>query len=230
MIFITNLAYIPVRTADSDRAEMTSQLLYGEPYEVIQSTDKWIYIKCLNDNYHGWIDKVQHKKSQITDEKPKHSDIQILNHRTSINNQNYSIGSQFENKDLTFEKRDLIQVATDFLNTPYLWGGKSIWGCDCSGFVQSVFKCANIFLPRDAYQQAEIGETINLFEESKALDLAFFDNADGKITHVGIIYEAGKIIHASGWVKIEPLDQEGIYSNSEKKYTHKLRIIKRILK
>ena len=95
--------------------------------------------------------------------------------------------------------------------------------------MQMVFKQCGVQLPRDAYQQAELGETLNFVNESKCGDLAFFDNENGKITHVGMMLDNEKIIHASGKVRIDLLDHHGILNVQEKNYSHKLRIIKRIL-
>ncbi|MGE3825539.1 MAG: C40 family peptidase, partial [Bacteroidia bacterium] len=121
------------------------------------------------------------------------------------------------------------EYATVFLNAPYLWGGRSVFGIDCSGFTQVVFKMAGIQLKRDAYQQAEQGITLSFVEEAQTGDLAFFDNEEGKIVHTGIVLSQGKIIHASGKVRIDKLDHQGIYNHDTKKYSHKLRLIKRVL-
>ncbi len=120
-------------------------------------------------------------------------------------------------------------TAKSFLNTPYLWGGRTHYGIDCSGFTQAVFKLQGIHLRRDAWMQAEQGETVDFLAEAKMGDLAFFDNAEGKITHVGIMLNNEQIIHASGRVKIDSMDSQGIYSEELKRTTHKLRIIKRII-
>lgn len=121
------------------------------------------------------------------------------------------------------------EYATVFLNAPYLWGGRSVFGIDCSGFTQVVFKMAGIQLKRDAYQQAEQGITLSFVEEAQTGDLAFFDNEEGKIIHTGIVLPQGKIIHASGKVRVDKLDHQGIFNNDTKKYSHKLRLIKRVL-
>ncbi|NTW32657.1 MAG: C40 family peptidase, partial [Bacteroidetes bacterium] len=123
----------------------------------------------------------------------------------------------------------IVENAYMYLDAPYLWGGRSPFGIDCSGFVQMVYKLIGIRLPRDASQQASQGTTINFLSEAVPGDIAFFDNEDGIIVHTGIIINNGQIIHASGRVRIDNLDHEGIFQVKTKKYTHKLRLIKRII-
>lgn len=121
------------------------------------------------------------------------------------------------------------EAARFYLNAPYLWGGRSLYGIDCSGFAQIVFKHFGINIPRDAYQQAEKGETINFLQETRPGDLVFFDKKDGKIAHVGILLNDSEVIHASGEVRVDKIDENGIFNVEQNKYTHQLRIIKRIV-
>jgi cell wall-associated NlpC family hydrolase len=121
----------------------------------------------------------------------------------------------------------ILQIAMKYLNTPYLWGGRSVFGIDCSGFVQQVYRFFGIKLPRDAYQQAIEGELIGFLQESKCGDLAYFDNQEGKIIHVGILIDAETIIHASGKVRIDKIDNLGILNTDTGERSHQLRIIKR---
>ncbi len=121
------------------------------------------------------------------------------------------------------------QLTYRYLNTPYLWGGKSSVGIDCSGFTQQVFKILGIPLLRDAYQQATQGEAVNSLVEATCGDLAFFDNEQSRITHVGIMIDNKTIIHASGYVRIDKIDEEGITHSITGKRTHKLWGVKRMI-
>ena len=146
----------------------------------------------------------------------------------TIDSTNYKLQSTATKPSHNSFAQEILQVAKFYLNAPYLWGGRSVFGIDCSGFTQIVFKQFNLYLHRDAYQQAQQGELINFLEEAKTGDLAFFDNSDGHITHVGIIIDNNKIIHASGKVRIDFIDSQGIFNHELQRYTHTLRIIKRI--
>ncbi|PLX10217.1 MAG: hypothetical protein C0594_05205 [Marinilabiliales bacterium] len=123
----------------------------------------------------------------------------------------------------------IVEIAKNYLNSPYLWGGKSPYGIDCSGFTQVLYKICNIKIPRDASQQVNLGKTLNFINEAQAGDLAFFDNDEGSITHVGMYLGDGKIIHASGKVRIDTLDHQGIYNLDTRRYSHKLRVIQSII-
>jgi cell wall-associated NlpC family hydrolase len=125
--------------------------------------------------------------------------------------------------------KGIAENAYMYLHSPYLWGGRTPFGIDCSGFTQMVYKLAGIKLKRDAWQQAEQGSLIHLVDEARQGDLAFFDNDEGRIIHVGIVLPNNKIIHASGKVRLDSLDHHGIFNQETKKYTHNLRLIKRFV-
>jgi cell wall-associated NlpC family hydrolase len=129
----------------------------------------------------------------------------------------------------TSTEDNLINLAESYVNSPYLWGGRSPYGIDCSGLTQVIFKMIGISLPRDASQQVGMGNTVDFINLTRVGDLAFFDDEEGNIIHVGIVLPDNKIIHSSGYVKIDLLDQQGIYNAKHKRYSHKLRVIKRIL-
>jgi hypothetical protein len=246
---------IAIRSIPSERAEMVSQLLFGETFAIEEVTGNWVRILNAADNYEGWVDKklvsylteddfnqwnsVQHQKvsipyTTITENdtlKPivAGSNLPIADHSGtfSIAGIRYTYPHSVikeKNEEIT-----LTSLAKKFLNAPYLWGGKSILGIDCSGFVQLVYSIYGINLPRDASKQIALGKTINFISEAKPGDLAFFDNEIGDIVHVGMLLSTHEIIHASGFVKIESVDHQGIFNQESAKYSHKLRIIKRIV-
>ena len=126
-------------------------------------------------------------------------------------------------------RESIALTAKELLNIPYLWGGRNFFGVDCSGLVHLVYKVNGIKMPRDSYQQAEIGTPLSFVEESQPGDLAFFENSEGKIIHVGIMLENQKIIHCSGKVRIDELDSSGIFNKEINEHTHKLRFVKNVL-
>ena len=246
------LSQIPGRKKAADSSEMITQLLFGETFEVLEEQEKWILIKQSLDDYESYLDKKQctfisnSTYDLINSETPKYSGdlLQIITNKVSGEVFPLVIGSRLplikdstliiENQSFEFdgtviekvECNRVLELAFSYLNSPYLWGGKSPMGIDCSGFTQSVYKLLGTNIPRDAYQQAEIGATLNFVEEAKAGDLAYFDNDEGRIIHVGIMMGNGKIIHASGKVRIDLIDHYGIYNEETKSYSHKLRLIK----
>lgn len=148
----------------------------------------------------------------------------------TIANTHYKIERNISVKTVEADTRSkIINTALKYFNAPYLWGGRTPLGIDCSGLTQIVYKIAGLNLPRDAYQQAQLGEHFSFLEEALPGDLAFFDNELGEIIHVGIIWEKNKIIHASGKVRIDNIDHAGIFNLETHRYTHQLRLMKRIV-
>ena len=252
---ICNLSIIPVRIEPNDTTEMVSQVLFGEHFKVLELRKNWSKIRIAFDNYEGWIDNKQYE--QISEEtynelqnSPTTLAAELIDFATDENNQfsTVCIGSNlplFNTKNLVLNttkfhyegaivnsitpKNEIIDIAYKFLNTPYLWGGKTPFGIDCSGFTQMVYKLCGYKLLRDASQQATQGEVLSFIEESEPGDLAFFDNSEGIITHVGIIMKDNYIIHAHGKVRIDMIDHSGIFNLDSQKHTHKLRVIKKII-
>ena len=236
---------------------MVTQILFGETYSILEERGNWLLVRMHLDNYEGWIDRKQSLAvSDEFIEKTKNSSNHIIIDKTAEcyckNDSTHSLlgkgsrlplatGSMFHlgHKTYTtisktkaipkkFSVSKVAVTAMDYLNVPYLWGGRSIMGIDCSGLVQIVYHMCGLDLPRDSSQQAIAGNAIDFVDEAQAGDLAFFDNPAGEIIHVGIITEPGKIIHASGRVKIDKIDHNGIFSLEQGTYTHSLRIIKRL--
>ena len=250
---LSNLSIIPVRSEATDLSEMVNQILFGEQYKIIESRKKFSKIRLAHDKYEGWIcnkqlleiDKVDYD-NLLSSEKNYTTDVLDIIKCDSF--QTIVMGSvlpkiqdsifKFNNTDYTFEgltvigkqeKEILITNAMMYLNSPYLWGGRTPFGVDCSGLSQMVYRLNGIDIPRDADEQSEVGTTLSFVEESEPGDLAFFDNAEGKIVHVGIILENSHIIHASGKVRIDRIDQQGIFNTDLSSHTHKLRLIKQII-
>jgi cell wall-associated NlpC family hydrolase len=227
---IVFLSVAPMRKEPSDKAEMVNQILFGETFDILEKQEKWTKIKLHHDKYEGWIDNKQFtiNNSRLTIHNSKKIIADLFIKRT---NTILPLGS-FVDFDVKENKKTLLQTAKLFLNTPYLWGGRTFAGIDCSGFTQVVFRVYSIKLLRDAYQQQTQGKKITL-KNAETNDLAFFSNADGRVTHVGIVIKdknSLKIIHASGKVRIDNLNEQGIFNEETQTYSHHLHSIKRITK
>ncbi|CEJ70820.1 Gamma-D-glutamyl-L-lysine endopeptidase [Chryseobacterium oranimense G311] len=234
---ICNVTVAPVRADSSDRAEIVTEILFGESADILEVNKNWTRIRMHYDGYEGWMDTKQLKP--VTEEELAKRKVTIVTEDFSSVLMNdgktlLSMGSEVEFPAVASRRshdlRESIALAAkEFLNVPYLWGGKSFFAVDCSGFTQLVYKIHDIKLPRDTYQQAEVGVPLTFVEESQPGDLAFFENPEGKIIHVGIMLDNQKIIHASGKVRIDTLDSTGIFNKEMNKHTHKLRVIKNVL-
>ncbi|RTY67690.1 hydrolase Nlp/P60 [Flavobacterium sp. GSP27] len=253
MFGICNLAMIPLRFEPSDKSEIVSQILFGEHFEILEQMKQWSRIKVQYDEYEGWIDSKQLQLISESNFNQLSAETIILNsdlieYITTPDNQLIPIplgssvsfinNSEINISNFEFDgtktsgkktKEHLIKTAFMYLNAPYLWGGKTPFGIDCSGFTQMVYKLNGYKLLRDASQQSKQGEALSFIEESEPGDLAFFDNEEGNIIHVGIIMDDNYIIHASGKVRIDRLDHLGIFNAETNKHTHKLRVIKKII-
>jgi len=251
MYGICNLAIIPLRAENSDRSEIVSQVLFGEHFEVLETQQNWTRVRLAYDRYEGWIDTKQFQPMSKPEFELLNARAVVLNSdliEYVTGDQNLlmpiPLGAslsflecgEINNRNFDFEglrvsgirpKANLIPTAFMYLNAPYLWGGKTPFGIDCSGLTQMVYKLNGYLLPRDASQQALEGEPLSFIEESEPGDLAFFDNEEGNIIHVGLIMENNYIIHASGKVRVDRLDHLGIYNAETNRHTHKLRVIKK---
>lgn len=253
---ICRLGIVPVRAADSDQSEMVTQLLFGDHYAVTEQSEngKWVKIIIEFDKYEGWIDIKQH--TEISDEYFNHLNGTEFKIATDINSTilykkrllQIVIGSVlpissselFEvNEQLAFNGQSknigeklgydfLKQIIKNYMNAPYLWGGKTPFGIDCSGLTQQVYKLCGYKLKRDAVQQYQQGIPVGSMTDALPGDLAFFKNGKGKISHVGILMEDQDFIHASGHVRRDKLDENGIFNEELSSYTHNLDGIRRI--
>ncbi|WP_341215003.1 C40 family peptidase [uncultured Wocania sp.] len=245
---ICNLSIISMRLDPLDKSELISQVLYGDYFKVLEQRKYWSKIRLAFDNYEGWIDNKQYfeitekQYKTLNQELPKLS-ADLVEFIQDKNEQLYSIslGSslnglsilnhRFDGNSVSniLSKNNIIKTSFLYLNAPYLWGGKTPFGIDASGFTQMVYKLNGYKLLREAVQQATQGEALSFIEESEPGDLAFFDNNEGIITHVGIIMKDNYIIHAFGKVRIDRLDHSGIYNVDTHIHTHKLRVIKKVI-
>jgi hypothetical protein len=252
---ICNLSIVPIRAEASETSEMTSQVLFGEHFTVLEKDKYWSKIRLSFDDYEGYIDNKQYEEisedlhQELSIKEPIYSGeiIDFISSKTNdlftiplgcslpfFNENNFLMNTKkYHYEGATFSgktiKKEIIKKAFTFLNTPFLWGGKTPFGIDCSGFTQMVYKLCGYKLLRDAKQQATQGEVLSFIEESEPGDLAFFDNDEGEIIHVGIILNDYHIIHAHGKVRIDTLDHSGIFNTDIQKHTHKLRVIKKLI-
>ena len=247
------LGIVPLRKEPKDQSEMISQILFGQHFKILEVKTKWICIHLASDNYKGWICSKQYQEITYEDFEnislnrfplvlSKYSLLECLDSKELVP---ISIGAilpfynngiikirkrkyRFKGEISSLSKDDIIKYALKFLNTPYLWGGKGVLGIDCSGFTQLVYSLCGITIPRDAFQQAEIGKKVN-FKSIFPGDLIVFINENDRIHHVGIAISNDQIIHASGKVRIDLLSNDGIIHAQSNELTHRLHSIKRIL-
>lgn len=246
---ICHLSTVPVRAISDDSSELISQLLFGEHFKILERRKFWCKIRMAFDKSEGWV-----STNQIsTIEQEEYNALENSTNTTysseliSIVEKNGSVlipivlGSaiqtttlqhyRFDGASITGKKNreNLIETALLYLNAPYLWGGKTPFGIDCSGFTQMVYKINGYHLFRNAAEQATQGCALSFIEESEPGDLAFFDNSEGLIHHVGLIMENNYIIHSHGKVRIDRLDHTGIFNTETGTYTHNLRVIKKVI-
>ncbi len=252
---VCTVAIMPLRADSDDRSEMVNQVLFGETLEVLEQSLNWAHVRLTYDQYEGWVDPKQfiiidEQEMKNLNSLPQFysSDLLqfVINDRSkqmmplamgghlsglaqkmiSVAGVRYTYEGFSVSSKIVPSRKKIIDNAMLFLNASYLWGGKTPFGVDCSGLTQTVFKLSGIKLPRDASMQAKQGSTVNFITDAFVGDLVFFDNDEGDIIHVGILLGDNKIIHASGKVRIDAIDHQGIFNVDTNSYSHKLRIIK----
>jgi len=253
---VCRLSLIPLRKEPTDKSEQVTQLLFGDPYEVMEDADgKWLQVRINFDGYVGWIDSRQHHQvskdyfiytnkaefkittditSSILYNKSKQvvlmgSVIPISSSELFKMEEQFAFNGEAKNLGQKREFEYLKNIAFKYLNAPYVWGGKSPFGIDCSGFVQMVFKICGYKLFRDSSQQASQGKSIKSKKDARSGDLVFFKNEADKVHHVGILLDGSRIIHSSGKVRIDQLTDEGIQNSETNSITHRFAHIRRIL-
>lgn len=246
---ICHLSVVPIRLTANNGSEMITQLLYGDHFKVLEQQRKWSKIRIAFDALEGWVCNNQFTLITEQDYKDieKSKELKFTSDLVSFTSTQNDIlipvvlGSSIQHLHLlshqydgsysngTRKKTHLLDTAVLYLNTPYLWGGKTPFGIDCSGFTQMAYKINGYRLLRNVAEQASQGEALSFIEESEAGDLAFFDNNEGIIDHVGIIMKNNYIIHSHGKVRIDRLDHTGIFNKDMGNYTHKLRVIKKVI-
>ncbi|GAA4322971.1 C40 family peptidase [Pontixanthobacter gangjinensis] len=246
---ICHLSTVPLRATSSHQAEMTSQLLYGEHFKILEERAHWSRIRNSFDDFEAWIDNKQYRKIEeddyfqleesqsllstdlieyVTDESGLLMPIPlgaVLNYSGKLN---HSFEGEKTRPRLT-HKDNLINTAVLYLNSPHISGGKSPFGIDNSGLTQMVYKLNGCQIKRNAADQAKQGEALSFIEESEPGDLAFFDDNEGVINHVGLMMKDNYVIHVDGKVRVDRIDHSGIFNAELRKHTHKLRVIKKII-
>lgn len=254
---ICPVSIVPIRNSSSNKSEMISQLLFGELAEVLETKGRqWAKVRCAWDNFVGWVAANQIKAITPSEfERFQHDYAYSLELFHTLLADNHCVpvvmGAQLPGFDGMRFKLDegyftfsgqavfpgniepspefVIKIVRKYLYAPFLWGGRSPMGIDAPGLIQMAFKLAGIPMPREAEQQVYLGKTVDFVEQSHPGDIAFFENKSGRIAHCGVILPNNEVIHAYGSVRIDSIDHFGIYNREQSRYTHRLRVVKRML-
>ena len=232
---VISTAVAPIHKEANFLSEMVTQGLMFESANIINKKDTWYNI-VMEDGYEGWIhhfymseNKLKFQNSLILSNRytpirtKRGKDGNILAllsfatvvpliEKTSgycnielINGKTGFIPAQSDS--ISNCRDDIMYLAHSLMGAPYMWGGKSSFGYDCSGFVQMVLKAVGISIPRDTGQQIQSDKLKEIsITDAQAGDLVYFSE-NGCINHVAFIAEEGKILHSSGEVKLESINE-----------------------
>ena len=242
---ICNLTAIALRKEDRHASEMVSQLLYNETYTVLDKTKEWVLIQTEDGPstgsgaypYQGWIQAKQfcelgeEEFNTLKGKTPYLINKPVVNYNGLLLTMGTPLYEPHPDAVLMpseFHPDLMVDYAKQLLGAPYLWGGRMSMGLDCSGLTKVCARLAGLVLPRDASQQVKCGDLVYFLQETQSGDLAFFGDEDGVITHVGILMGNEQIIHCSGQVRIDYMDQTGIFNQETNEHTHRLQVIKRM--
>lgn len=232
---------VPMRKEPSHRSEMVNELLYGEDIAIMENNNGWLSVTCLDYNYSGFIPDIT-RLEEVTEKcntpfrfvytasamiLSKEGIRLDLPRGSRVHDEQTEKGC-FETPDKISTVGEVLKTARFYLGNPYRWGGRSPFGIDCSGFTQMVYMLNGMILPRDANQQVHLGEEVAFVSAAQPGDLAFFHNENGEVVHTGIMLSDTEIIHASGRVRIDSIDHQGIFNKELNRYTHTLKVIKRM--
>lgn len=256
---ITITTSISIRTNPDHKSELLSQLLFGESFTIIQKIEDWLLINTLPVNLQGWIPDHSYLPVKSPGLNPGDPGCYINLEMATISPINYSgypisvtpgstfpckpeIGKDFKlgTRSYRFESPvpeapvitdnyNMDALALIFIHSPYLWGGRCLFGIDNSGLIQLVYKMRGISLPGNLAELVQLGKSVPFAHDAQPGDLAFFENKEGEIIHAGIITKPNKIVHCYGSVREDLLDHAGIYDPREEKYLFYLRVINRLL-
>lgn len=223
--FRVQVPVLPGRSLPAHSAEMSTQFLFGEWVDCLENQGEWWFVQRKDEGYPAWV-----RSSGLvaigSNEVPGYFQHALIQQTPGDFGMVWtSMGSKVHQP--TQGPISLPEWAEAWLGVPYLWGGKTAMGIDCSGLSQLFWESRGFILPRDAAQQAEVGHLVSWLFESKPGDLVFFDNEEGRIVHVGILLSADRVLHAAGMVRIDKIDQQGIFRADEGRYSHALRLIRR---
>jgi gamma-D-glutamyl-L-lysine dipeptidyl-peptidase len=253
-IAICHVSAANVMKEASHYSALETQILFGEAITITEIKNNWCHITANCDGYNGWVLLSQFT---IVPQLPTIDNINSFTPSIAVHNQHSiylpagaslpncknnqvqigdsvftAINNCLQVNQLQWIEKNIQEIVHSYRYVPYVWGGRTHAGIDCSGFSAMLYKYFNLPLKHEATWQSKQGTVVDFLQQAVCGDLAFFDDEEGDITHVGIMLNNAEIIHATetaGGVTIDDIDNAGIISRLTGKRTHQLRVIKRLL-